>query len=697
MAAPTPGTVIFQDDFTTNGPLNSANWKINQWNNDPNPSFLGQTQMRQTLPNAVDGVAKIRLDTFINGNTPGKAAGGPDNGPTSFNAFEGSEAITKQAWLADASGGIAFQGDFRFTSGQGGMITGFFAYEQFPWPPTPHPTHDEIDYEILTTQLAKISTNVFTNTSGTDAPLSVAVPTNAFQSFHTYRMEWYQDSVLWFFDGTLIRTESRSDYVPNTAQELHMNLWGVPGGPYPGQYGINPGDPTGPPVGLPSFQPAATQAANQTYYFDVSHVRVERLPSKPGTNLADQLIGTNGAEHVGGSGGDDQLNAMGGDDLVVGGTGNDAVDGGDGSDTAVFSGARSNYAVSAAGSTTTITDTRPGADADGVDNLTGVEFAAFADGLYAIGAGGVLTLVPLTVGPSTFHERVVQDDAYVLKQGQTLTVGASASVLSDDTSGTAITASLVQGPSHGTLQLAADGTFTYTAASGFFGLDSFTYRATDADGVIADAEVMLYVAPVSGGVLNLGLLGVEQQIASIYTGLLGRGADLDGFFYWANEFYTGALNQGAAAAIRGVAGAMGGSDEAKAASPFLTNPKGASDAQIGAFVDSIYNNLFDRTADAAGKSYWTNQVKQAVAANQAPGAVVANIISGAQDAGGGQDITTLMNKIAVNLHYVYQQFLIDDSITDLSSARALIDAVTSTQESVLVGLKTAEPLVFAPT
>lgn len=398
MTGPTPGTILFQDDFTVNGPLNSANWKINQWYSDPNPSFLGQTQMRQTLPNTVDGIAKIRLDTFINGNTPGKAAGGPDNGPTSFNAFEGSEAITKQTWLADASGGIAFQGDFRFQSTQGGMITGFFSFQQFGWPPTNHPTHDELDFEILTTQLAKISTNTFTKKSGTDAPHSVAVPTNAFQSFHTYRMEWYQDSVLWFFDGALIRTESRSAYVPNTPQELHLNLWGVPGGPNPPQYGINPGDPTGPPVGLPSFQPAATQGANQTFYFDVSHVKVERLPSKPGSNSADQLNGTHDAEHVGGSGGDDQLNAMGGNDIVVGGSGNDAVNGGDGSDTAVFSGARSDYAVAAAGAATTITDTRPGAGSDGVDSLTGVEFAAFADGLYSIGAGGILTLVPSPSG-----------------------------------------------------------------------------------------------------------------------------------------------------------------------------------------------------------------------------------------------------------------------------------------------------------
>lgn len=694
MTGPTPGTILFQDDFTVNGPLSSTNWKINQWYNNPNPSYLGQTQMRQTLPNAVDGVAKIRLDTFIDGNTPGKAAGGPDNGPNSFNSFQGSEAITKQAWQATASNGIAFQGELRFQSTQGGMITGFFSYEQYPWPPTNHPTHDELDFEILTTQLAKISTNTFTNASGTDSPHSVPVPANAFQTFHTYRMEWYADSVLWFFDGQLLRTESRSQFIPNTPQELHLNLWGVPGGPNPSQWGINPGDPTGPKVGDPSFQPAPTQGANQVYYFDVSHVKVEQLPSKPNTNAADLVTGSNSAEHIGGGGGDDQLNGLAGDDFAVGGSGNDAIDGGSGSDTAVFSGLRSDYATSAVGGVTTIADTRPGAGTDGTDTLTGVEFVSFLDGVYSLGANGVLTLVPILLGPSTNQERITQADAYVVKQGQTLTVGAAAGVLSDDTSGTAMTASLGHGPAHGTLQLAADGTFTYAPTSGYFGLDSFTYIASDSAGAIAETEVMLYITPISGGVLNLSALNVEQQVASIYTGVLGRGADLDGFFYWANEFFTASAKQGPAAAIASIAGAIGGSDEAKAASPFLTNPQGATDAQVGAFIDQVYNNLFDRTADAAGKSYWVNQAKQAVAAHQAPGSIIASIMSGAQD---GPDVTALMNKIAVNLHFVYQQYQIDESITDLASARALIDAVNATQESVLTGLKTAEPLVFAPT
>jgi len=61
-------TVLFQDDFSTNGPLNSANWDFNHWEPQNNPSYLGLTQMRQSLPIAENGMARIQLDTWLDGN-----------------------------------------------------------------------------------------------------------------------------------------------------------------------------------------------------------------------------------------------------------------------------------------------------------------------------------------------------------------------------------------------------------------------------------------------------------------------------------------------------------------------------------------------------------------------------------------------------------------------------------------------------
>ena len=107
----TPVAVLFQDDFTANGQLNPANWDYNHFSNTNNPSYLGQTQMRQVLPDAQNGVARIKLDTY---NPP----------PGQPNSYFGSEAITLQGWDVNA-GGLAFEGKFSFEGTQGGMITGF--------------------------------------------------------------------------------------------------------------------------------------------------------------------------------------------------------------------------------------------------------------------------------------------------------------------------------------------------------------------------------------------------------------------------------------------------------------------------------------------------------------------------------------------------------------------------------------------
>src|SRR5512139_564846 len=104
MTSPTSGTILFEDSFSNNGQLNPSNWDFNHWfdqNTPPagtytNPSYLGQTQMRQELPSALDGVARIRLDTFNQYNTPAKAF--PNATDQVFNSFTGSEAITKQSW-----------------------------------------------------------------------------------------------------------------------------------------------------------------------------------------------------------------------------------------------------------------------------------------------------------------------------------------------------------------------------------------------------------------------------------------------------------------------------------------------------------------------------------------------------------------------------------------------------------------------
>ncbi|MBK8577067.1 MAG: cadherin-like domain-containing protein [Candidatus Accumulibacter sp.] len=55
---------------------------------------------------------------------------------------------------------------------------------------------------------------------------------------------------------------------------------------------------------------------------------------------------------------------------------------------------------------------------------------------------------------------------------------------------------LATGPSHGSVVVNADGSFTYTPDADYHGPDSFTYILTDADGDVSTATALLTVNPI---------------------------------------------------------------------------------------------------------------------------------------------------------------------------------------------------------
>lgn len=393
--------VLFQDDFSVNGTLNAANWDYNHWAAKNNPSFLGQTQMRQNLPSAENGMARIKLDTY----TPPP----PDNPSAPSNSYYGSEAITNQAWDL-TGGGLAFEGKFRFDGNQGGMIAGFFSYEKFP-PEMPREPHDEIDFEIITTQMAKISTNVFQHQkSGT--PLSFAVD-GGLAVDHVYRFEWLPSVVRWFVDGKLICEETA--HVPTKPQQLHINLWGAPqaGGPNGGPWHKNPGDPTGPDITDPSLLIAHTPAENKSYYFDVDYVKVERLNTQLGDSGHNTMFAAAAGQALDGGAGNDTLNGDAGSDVLAGGDGNDTLRGGGGGNS-LYGGTGTNLLSAGAGADRF--NTAEGADTirDTLADLSGDTMAGFGtndtidiQGLQ-VGRGDVVVTPgtggsAVTIGGTTFQ------------------------------------------------------------------------------------------------------------------------------------------------------------------------------------------------------------------------------------------------------------------------------------------------------
>jgi len=137
---------------------------------------------------------------------------------------------------------------------------------------------------------------------------------------------------------------------------------------------------------------------------------VSVTPPGSTTENNDVITGSAQDEYIDLKGGDDIAYAGAGDDIIVAGAGNDSVyggsgndqmkgdagndylDGGDGlDDTAVFSGASTEYGLvyDAGTATYTVTDSKTGSTAEGIDTLKNVEFAKFSNGLFTVTTSGL--------------------------------------------------------------------------------------------------------------------------------------------------------------------------------------------------------------------------------------------------------------------------------------------------------------------
>lgn len=134
--------------------------------------------------------------------------------------------------------------------------------------------------------------------------------------------------------------------------------------------------------------------------------------------------------------------------------------------------------------------------------------------------------------PSASNPPVAANDSYSVAEDNVLTV-ASPGVLSNDSDadGDPLQAVLVVGPSHGTLALNANGSFSYTPFANYFGADSFTYKAFDGTAYSPAATVNLTVFPVNDAPVanndsfTLAEDGVLQLTA---PGLFNNDSDVDG-------------------------------------------------------------------------------------------------------------------------------------------------------------------------
>ncbi len=137
-----------------------------------------------------------------------------------------------------------------------------------------------------------------------------------------------------------------------------------------------------------------------------------------------------------------------------------------------------------------------------------------------------LTNLPANAPP------VAVDDTYSVAEDQVLSVAAPG-VLGNDTdpNGDTLTAVLLDGPDHGTLTFNPDGSFTYTPAADYNGLDSFTYRASDGALPSNAATVSLTVTAVNDAPVarpESYTTAEDTTLTVPAPGLLANDTDVDG-------------------------------------------------------------------------------------------------------------------------------------------------------------------------
>ncbi len=117
--------------------------------------------------------------------------------------------------------------------------------------------------------------------------------------------------------------------------------------------------------------------------------------------------------------------------------------------------------------------------------------------------------VTITVNPVN-DAPVAVNDSYSTNEDTQLVVTAPGVKSNDaDVDGDQLTVSLVSAPTHGGVALSADGSFTYTPDTDFFGTDTFTYKVNDGAASSNVATVTITVNPVN----DAPLLSVDHHHA----------------------------------------------------------------------------------------------------------------------------------------------------------------------------------------
>src|SRR5439155_880190 len=137
----------------------------------------------------------------------------------------------------------------------------------------------------------------------------------------------------------------------------------------------------------------------------------------------------------------------------------------------------------------------------------------------------------ITVTPVNDAPVSVQDN-YSVNEDTTLNIGAPGVLANDtDVDGDVLSVVLVTGPSHGTITLNSDGSFSYTPDPNYNGIDTFSYQANDGTEGSGIVTVTLTVNAVNDApvAVNDSFTTTEDTPLNVAApGVLANDSDADG-------------------------------------------------------------------------------------------------------------------------------------------------------------------------
>ena len=108
------------------------------------------------------------------------------------------------------------------TADGSGLNSAFFSYIG----PADKKPHDEIDFEVLGKDPAKVQVNQYVAGKGGNEKL-VEVAGGADKGFNDYAFVWQQDRLRYYVNGQMVHEVTDPEKLPENAQKIFLSLWGT--------------------------------------------------------------------------------------------------------------------------------------------------------------------------------------------------------------------------------------------------------------------------------------------------------------------------------------------------------------------------------------------------------------------------------------------------------------------------------------